>query len=266
MPNILVPQCQIETRSSNKTAHPGDAVKTTKHRTTAEVQEGHVAKAQAKAAHEDARLQSINCTAEFEHADMANEDLVDATPRPPFTPKPWPQPHKQASSDLTPLAETSDVDLSDNFKKASFTPPTSKRSVTTDESAVDSDMPTPVTKKLKVEPKKAMVKTAGKKKAMAKKADKKPRMQDEFNVAAKKIRENESQGNKYASMMKSMSGKQGEEPALKFKAPSQPQATVVGGKKLQGEGAITDFITFAKEITTTEPDQHSKQNNLNDPQ
>jgi hypothetical protein len=132
--------------------------------------------------------------------------------------------------------------------------------------AVDSDVPTPVAKKLKVEPKKAVAKMAGKKKAMAKKADKKPRMWDEINVATKKIGENESQGNKYASIMKSMSGKQEEEPALKFKAPSQPQATVVGGKKLQGEGAITNFITFLKEITATEPDQHLKQNNLNDPQ
>ena len=286
MPNISVPHRQIKTWSSNKTAHPGDAVKTTKRRTTAEVQEERAAKAQAKANREDARLQSINRTAEFEHADMANEDLADATPRPPFTPKPWPRPHKQASSDLTPLAETSDVDLSDNFEKASFIPPASEHSVTADESAVDSDMQTPVAKKLKVEPKKAVAKTAGKKKAMAKKADKKkqvdqsdveivdaepqepkpkpkkPRMRDEIDVAAKKIGENESQGNKYASMMKLMSGKQGEESALKFKAPSWPQATVVGGKKLQREGAIANFNMFAKEITATEPNQHSKQNNL----
>ena len=261
-------------------------MKTTKRRTTAEVQEERAAKAQAKANREDARLQSINRTAEFEHADMANEDLADATPRPPFTPKPWPRPHKQASSDLTPLAETSDVDLSDNFEKASFIPPASEHSVTADESAVDSDMPTPVAKKLKVEPKKAVAKTAGKKKAMAKKADKKkqvdqsdveivdaepqepkpkpkkPRMWDEIDVATKKISENESQGNKYASMMKSMSGKQDEEPALKFKAPSRPQATAMGGKKLQREGAIANFNTFAKEIMATEPNQHSKQNNL----
>jgi hypothetical protein len=65
-------------------------MKTTKHQTTAEVQEECAAKAQAKAAHEDARLQSINRTAEFEHANMANEVLVNATPHPPFTPKPWP--------------------------------------------------------------------------------------------------------------------------------------------------------------------------------
>lgn len=287
MPNTSAPKRQMETRSSNKTAHPGHAVKTTKRRTTAEVQEERAAKAQVKAAREDARLQSINRTAEFEHADMVNEDLVDATPRPPFTPKPWPRPHKQASSDLTPLAETSDVDLSDNFEKASFIPPASERSVTADESAVDSDAATPVAKKLKVEPKKAVAKTAGKKKATAKKADKqkqadqsdveivdaepqepkrkKPRMRDEIDVAAKKIGENESQGNKYARMVKSMLGKQGEELAPKFKAPSRPQATVVGGKKLQREGAIADFNTFAKEITATEPDQRSKQNNLDDP-
>ena len=40
------------------------------------------AKAQAKESSAEARQQSINCTAEFEHANIAHEDIVDATPPP----------------------------------------------------------------------------------------------------------------------------------------------------------------------------------------
>jgi hypothetical protein len=279
MPNTSVPPRQIATRASNKTTHPGNAVKTTKRRTTAEVQEERAAKAQAKAAREEARQQSINRAAEFERADMVNEDLVDATPRPPFTPK---KPQYQTHSDLTPLAETSDADMSDGFEKASFVPPASEHSDTADESADESDTPRPA-KKLKAEPMAKMAATkAATKKAAAKKVDKKknvddsdveivaelqppqepkpkkvkPRMRDEI---AKKIEENKSQGGKYADMLKSTSGKRPAAP----KGPSGPQATVVGGKKLQREGAIADISTFGMEIPATEPDQvlNSKQNN-----
>ena len=285
MPNTSVPPRQMVTQASNKTTHPGNAVKTTKHRTTAEVEEERAAKAQAKAAHEEARQQSINRAAKFERADMANENLVDATPRPPFTPK---QPQYQTHSDLTPLAETSDVDMSDDFEKASFVPPASEHSDTVDESAGESDTPRP-TKEMKAEPKKVVVKTAATKKAVAKKVDKKkkadesdieivdsdaepqppqepkpkkvkPRMRDEIE---KKIEENKNQGSKYADMVKSMSGNRVEEPAAP-KGPSGPQATVVGGKKLKREGAIADISTFGMEITATEPDRasNSKQNTL----
>jgi hypothetical protein len=87
MPNTSVPQHRIETRASNKTAYPGNVVKNTTHQSASEVREECEAKAQAKAAHEEARQQSTHHAAEFECADIANEDLVDATPRPLFTPK-----------------------------------------------------------------------------------------------------------------------------------------------------------------------------------
>jgi hypothetical protein len=185
--------------------------------------------------------------------------------------------------------------MADDFERASFVPPTSEHSDTADESTAERDATPHPAKKLKAEPKKAVAKTAAKKKAVSKKADKKkvddesdveivnsnaeppqeppqepkpkkvkPRMRDEINIAAKKIEENESQGSKYANMVKSMSGNRGEEPEA-LKGTSRPQATVVGGKKLQREGAIADIRTFGMEITATEPDQASKYSKQNNP-
>jgi hypothetical protein len=90
MPNNPAHQRQMETQATNKTAHPGDVVKaTTKQcRTTAEVEEERRAKAQAKLDLEVAKQLHIICAAEFEHADMANADRLDATPHPVFIPKP----------------------------------------------------------------------------------------------------------------------------------------------------------------------------------
>jgi hypothetical protein len=153
----------METRASNKTTHPGTAVKAKARRTSAEVQKERTAKARAKEAREDARQNSINRMAEFELADIAEEDLANATPRPPFTPKQWPAPRNQTYSDLTPLAATSDADanMSDDFDRASFVPPRSEMSVTADDSDVESDAPSPPLKKQKTQNiGKAAVKTA----------------------------------------------------------------------------------------------------------
>ena len=98
MANTTAPQRQIGTRASNKTAHPGNADKSHGRRSSAEVQKERTAKAQAKAAREEAKQNSINRTAEFELADIAEEGLADATPRPPFTPKQWPPPRNQTYS------------------------------------------------------------------------------------------------------------------------------------------------------------------------
>src|ERR1700692_557996 len=90
MPNNPAPQRQMETRATNKTAHPGDVVKaTTKQRqTAAEVEEEHRAQAQANVELGVAKQLHIIRAAEFEHADMANAAQLDATPRLVFTPKP----------------------------------------------------------------------------------------------------------------------------------------------------------------------------------
>ena len=103
----------METRTRNKTAHPGLVTKTAHRRTTAEVQQERTAKAQAKAAREETKHQSIERAAAFEHAEKANEDMVDATPRPTFTSKPWPPPRNRKTSHLIPVAKTSDVEMSD---------------------------------------------------------------------------------------------------------------------------------------------------------
>ena len=161
MANTTAPQRQIRTRVSNRTAHPGNADKSRGRRTSVEVQKEHTAKSQAKAAHEEAKQNSINRTAEFKLADIAEEGLADATPCPPFTPKQWPPPRNQTYSDLTPLAAMSDVEMSDDFDRASFVPPRSEMSATVDDSAVESDAPTPPPKKQKIQ-EKAAVKTAAK--------------------------------------------------------------------------------------------------------
>ena len=119
----------METRTRNKTAHPGLVTKTAHRRTTAEVQQERTAKAQAKAAREETKNQSIERAAAFEHAEKANEDMVDATPRPTFTSKPWPPPHNHKTSHLIPVAEPSDIEMSDNsglFVKKSNTTDDSK--------------------------------------------------------------------------------------------------------------------------------------------
>ena len=283
-----VPQRQIETRATNKFTHPGNIFKpAVPRRTSAQVQEERDAKAQAKADREEAKRQSIVRAAQFEHADMANEDVVDMTPRPPFTPKPWPPPRNRKAAKLVPITESSDVEMGDEFDKESFAPVLSEQEsvrVTEDESAVDSDGPTPPAKKQKTQVTEENIRGAGVKPVGGKVAEKKKRVdrdeeivpasddeetpkpkkvkvvkvpvRDEINMAAKKIVENEVKGNKYSGMVKTMFGKQAEEhpgrkPALE--APSQLQAA--GGKMLKREGAIADINALYKKVTPANPDQ-----------
>ena len=83
---------------------------------------------------------------------MANKDVVDMTPHPSFTPKPWPPPHNHKAAKLVPITESSDVEMVDELNKDSFAPALSEQeSVTEDESAVDSDIPTPPAKKQKAQ-------------------------------------------------------------------------------------------------------------------
>ena len=87
-------------------------------RTTAEVHQEHAVKVQEKAAKEEAKQQSINRAAEFEHADMANEDIVDTMPRPPSTPKRWRTSSSQKDTCLTSPTETSNVEMAEGFDTA----------------------------------------------------------------------------------------------------------------------------------------------------
>jgi hypothetical protein len=261
----------METRARNKIAHPRNAVKTSKRRTTAEVQAERAAKAQAKAAQEKARQQSINRAAEFEHADMADEDLVDATPRPLFTPK---SSRIRTNPNLIPLEEMSDVEMTYVSDSASFIPPSAEESVANN-SGVESDVPPPPIKKQRAQTTKAKGQvTAAMNKVTAKKADKKKgvdesdvemvstdvelpqepkpkkvktRTRDEINAATKEI-----QGNKYGDIVRSMSTKQGgKESSGK---PGSMATAVTEKRKLRREGAIADMSNQEG----TDPNQLSK--------
>ena len=110
MPKVTVPQRQIETRAKNKTTHPGKVVKPSHRQTKVEVQQEKDAKAKAKAVLAEARQQSINRTAEFERANIANEDMVNANPRPTFTPKPQPLSHRNhKNSPLTSFSSNTET-------------------------------------------------------------------------------------------------------------------------------------------------------------
>lgn len=107
---------------------------------------------------------------------MANEDVVDTTPRPPFTPKPWPLPCNRKSN-LIPMEGTSDVEdveMTDESDHCSFVPAGSKRSATQDDSGDEStELASPVknrkaernnTAKVTMVAAKSKAKMAGKKK------------------------------------------------------------------------------------------------------
>jgi hypothetical protein len=82
-------------------AHPGKPIAPKPCWSKDEVEAERAAKAQAKAHHEEVKMWSIICAAEFQHADRADEDFVNATPCPPFTPKPWPPLHNKNKANLT---------------------------------------------------------------------------------------------------------------------------------------------------------------------
>ena len=145
-PKTTVASSQIKTRAKNKDTHPGIPDRAPPRRTSVEVESERAAKAQATAARQEKKRQNIRRTAEFETADMANEDFVDATPRPCFTPKPRQPARSRKNASLGPVAEVSDG--SGDGSTLLFQPLDSEGSVTGEESADDSD-PRPLAKKLK---------------------------------------------------------------------------------------------------------------------
>ena len=75
----------METQLGNKQAHPGITIKGKTCQTTAEVQQEHEVKAQSKETKEAEQKRFIKHTAKFKYDEMANKDIVYATPHPPFT-------------------------------------------------------------------------------------------------------------------------------------------------------------------------------------
>ena len=217
-----IPQRQIETRASNKSAHPGKTSKPAPRRTSAEVQQERDAKAKAKADREEAKQQSIARTTKFEQADIANENMVDATPRPHFSPKPWPPPRNHKCAKLVSIAESND-EISQKSDDTPLTPAPSEQSVTAEgESSTEDDENPPAKKKRVYATKKATgVKPVGekdKKKAdgdedIATKSDDeqtpkpkkvKVKVRDEIDIAAKKMVKTEVKSNRYSNMVKLM--------------------------------------------------------------
>ena len=234
------PERRIETQAKNKTAHPGKVDKPSQapRRTKAEVQADKEAKAQAKEAAAEARQQSINRTAEFEHADIAHEDIIDATPRPTFTPRPRSRRSQgRKTSPLTPFTGTSDIVCDDDNPDESPFLPTGHLGGGDGELAIEIDSPPPPPKKKKA---KSTSKATAAKKNLEEEtlaanrkrsvADVEPegdlpvdsreeqpqepkpkkakvKMREEIKVATTKIVENEKEekgpveGNKYAKMV-----------------------------------------------------------------
>jgi hypothetical protein len=111
------------TRASNASKHPGLANKPAPRRTSAQVKAAATAKEAAKAAKKQAEEARIKRVAEFESNARNNEDLIDATPRPNFTPR---GSHPDSDAGLG----TSEDDVS-NPDKHTYIPP--------DESGDESD-------------------------------------------------------------------------------------------------------------------------------
>lgn len=279
-PKAPLPPSQIETRVKNKGTHPGlaliespSATPKPKRRSKAQVKQAKETKALAKQALAEAKQLSINRAAEFEQADIANEDMVDATPRPIFTPKPRPLSRNtriQKPSSLTSVADTSDIGVSDDRDETPFMPVSDSENLAVDADgwAAETDdppppPPPPQKKKAKITQKATAAVDTN---TLGGKADRKRRvvdvegevpvdndeeqpqepkpkkvkvkMRDEIDVAKTKIVEEGKEGNKYAKMVNSM-GSSGK-PASKVPSHSS-QSKAVGGKPLKREGAIADI-------------------------
>ena len=95
------------TRLKNATQHPGLVIGPAKRRTTAEVKAATEAKQAANVAKKQAKIASIRRAAEFESTAMAEEELLDATPRPKSNPK-------SSSLAVSTKMETSNIEMSDS--------------------------------------------------------------------------------------------------------------------------------------------------------
>jgi hypothetical protein len=126
-----------KTRSTNATQHPGLVVKSSKRRTPAEVKAANEAKEAAKEAKRQAKEASINRAAEFESNAMANEDFLDATPRPNFNPRPSTPTETETSNDI----EMSDGPEFDNNPYIPPEDPTEDDSMGSEGSAEETPMP-----------------------------------------------------------------------------------------------------------------------------
>lgn len=268
------PPSPIRTRLKNKNAHPGAIVQAPPRRSSAEVQQERAAKIRAKAAQEAERQQNIQRAAAFEHADMINEDIVDATPCPAsFTPTTRPPPRRKKAA-LAPIAEAGD-DPNDSHNSLSSlspqSPPCSEDSATEEEPASESDsdsQPAIPAKKLKAQKtgkattKMGRAPPAQKNSKAAiratqdldeefvlasdeepprkpKRAKVKARVRDEIDLVANKMKEDKIR-NDGGNLAKPTSGQQAGEKQSGRPAPEIP-SQVQQRKPLKRAGAIADI-------------------------
>jgi hypothetical protein len=235
-----------------------------KRRTKAEIEQDRIAKAQAKAMCTEAKQQRINRTAAFEHADMANEDVVNATPHPLFAPK---RPASTCNSTPTDLA-MSGVEIVEDSKSDYSA---SDSAVAIEDSSVgsgDNESSPPAQKKTQLtvaKATKATVEPTRKLKGNTrvvqsdteteldddetpKKIKPKPKakVRDEIDVATKKLKANKNEREAVRPTRQADVGLSGR-PASKV--PLQLQAGGEGGmrgKNLKREGAIADINQSTK--------------------
>jgi hypothetical protein len=269
-PQVLSPSRKIGTRASNKTAHPGQIAKpSATRRTSAEVQQERDAKAQDKADLEEARKKGIVRTAEFERAEMANADMVDATPRPSFTANPWPPPRTSKKTKLVPVTESSEDDIYDDpppppdFDETLTPVPSDVSAAEDSDESVSSPTPPPPTKKRKI---KEATRTVPK--ASAKVTKKKGKVEKGKKVAVASDEEETPKPKKVKAKLReeiTSTAKKMENKVKANKPPSQLEVEAGGGgKKLKREGAIADINAFYNKVTGTGPDQNVSSENNND--
>ena len=90
------------------------------------------------------------------------------------------------------------------------------------------------------------------------------KVQNEINVATKKIEGNKAQGNKYGEMVKSMTSKQGEKelgenPAPNSKGNGKDWAITGGSKRLVRESAISNINCLFYQEIPAKRSEHSDQ-------
>ena len=87
-PKSTVAPPRSKTHAKKRGSYPRIPDRALPPRTSVEVENERAAKAQATAAWLEKKRRILRRAAVFEDASTANEDIVDATPRPSFTPKP----------------------------------------------------------------------------------------------------------------------------------------------------------------------------------
>jgi hypothetical protein len=269
---------RVQTRAKNKETHPGLPDRALPRRASADVENERAAKAQATAARQEKKRQSILRTAEFENADIVNEDLVDATPRPNFTPKPLPPARNRKGAKLDPVAEASD-NSDDDRDSLAYQPLDSEESVATGEESADESDPRPLAKRLKANatgkgkgiPKvghtspakrsrravprveEAVDEAASEDETPVKPKKKaKPKLRDEINNEAKKLLE---------EVRKKADGVAGPAPAGQDRSATPPlssselEGLIQWGRELKRVGAIADLQAVARQTRQQSEDQ-----------